>query len=84
MANPVAIKGRNSLARSGRSEDAVKAACRFQICYPMHSELLAAARDDAKLIMDKDPELKTERGQALRVLLYLFEKDQGIQYLRSG
>ena len=50
----------------------------------VHKELLATANDDARLIMDKDPELKTERGQALRTLLYLFERDQAIQYLRSG
>jgi ATP-dependent DNA helicase RecG len=50
----------------------------------VHGELLAAARDDARLIMERDAELKTERGQALRVLLYLFERDQAIQYFRSG
>jgi ATP-dependent DNA helicase RecG len=50
----------------------------------IHNELLAAARDDARLILDKDPELKTARGEALRRLLYLFERDQAIQYLRSG
>ena len=51
---------------------------------PAHSELLATARDDAKLIMDKDPKLESERGKALRTLLYLFERDQAIQYLLSG
>lgn len=51
---------------------------------PAHAELLAAARDDARLIMEKDPSLKTERGQALRHLLYLFERDQAIQFLQSG
>jgi len=50
----------------------------------VHGELLAAARDDAQLIMDRDPELESERGKALKVLLYLFERDQAIQYLRSG
>ena len=50
----------------------------------VHGELLAAARDDARLIIDKDPELKSERGKALTTLLYLFERDQAIQYLRSG
>ena len=49
-----------------------------------HAELLAAARDDARLILDRDPELKSERAQSLRVLLYLFERDQAIQNLRSG
>lgn len=51
---------------------------------PVHNELLAAASDDAKLIIDKDPELQSKRGEALRTLLYLFERDQAIQYLRSG
>ena len=49
-----------------------------------HGELLAAARDDARLILERDPELESERGQALKTLLYLFERDQAIQYLRSG
>lgn len=47
-------------------------------------ELLAAAHDDARLIMERDPELETERGRALRILLYLFERDEAIRYLRSG
>lgn len=50
----------------------------------VHGELLAAARDDARLILDRDPELQSERGKALRVLLYLFERDQAVKYLRSG
>jgi len=50
----------------------------------VHGELLAAARDDARLIIERDPELKGERGAALKTLLYLFERDQAIQYLRSG
>ncbi len=50
----------------------------------VHSELLAAARDDAKLILANDPELKSGRGKALRTLLYLFERDAAVKYLRSG
>ncbi len=49
-----------------------------------HGDLLAAARDDAKLIISKDPDLKTERGVALKTLLYLFERDQAIKYFRGG
>ena len=49
-----------------------------------HGELLATARDDARLILERDPELKTERSQALRVLLYLFERDAAARYLRSA
>ncbi|MDV7340310.1 ATP-dependent DNA helicase RecG [Terasakiella sp. A23] len=51
---------------------------------PAHEELLAAARDDVKLILENDPELQSERGQALRTLLYLFEEDASVAYLRSG
>jgi ATP-dependent DNA helicase RecG len=50
----------------------------------VHAELLAAARDDARLIVDRDPDLQSPRGQALRVLLYLFERDAAVRYLRSG
>jgi len=50
----------------------------------IHAELLAAARDDAKLILARDPDLKSERGSALRVLLYLFERDEAVRYLRTG
>ncbi|MDE0810576.1 MAG: ATP-dependent DNA helicase RecG [Alphaproteobacteria bacterium] len=50
----------------------------------MHGDLLEIARDDARLILDKDPDLKSERGQALRVLLYLFERDAAVQFLKSG
>ena len=49
-----------------------------------HGDLLAAARDDARLIIEKDVELQGVRGNALRHLLYLFERDQAIAYLRSG
>ena len=50
----------------------------------LHGELMKAAYDDARLILANDPELKTERGQNLRTLLYLFERDQAVANLRSG
>jgi ATP-dependent DNA helicase RecG len=49
-----------------------------------HEALLATARDDARLVLERDPGLKSERGRALRVLLYLFERDAAVAYLRSG
>jgi ATP-dependent DNA helicase RecG len=49
-----------------------------------HEALLAAARDDARLALERDPELKTARGAALRTLLYLFERDGAVKNLRSG
>jgi ATP-dependent DNA helicase RecG len=50
----------------------------------IHADLLAVARDDARLAFDRDPKLKSARGEALRVLLYLFERDAAIGYLGSG
>jgi len=47
-------------------------------------ELLAAVRDDAMLILNRDPSLTSARGQALRHLLYLFERDEAIKLLASG
>ncbi|MGE0408509.1 MAG: ATP-dependent DNA helicase RecG [Amphiplicatus sp.] len=49
-----------------------------------HADLLAAARDDARLVVEKDADLKTGRGEALRVLLYLFSRDDAVKLLRSG
>jgi len=51
---------------------------------PAHSELLATARDDARLILSADPELTSPRGQALRTLLYLWGEDAQVATLRSG
>ncbi|PLX35311.1 MAG: ATP-dependent DNA helicase RecG [Hyphomicrobiales bacterium] len=50
----------------------------------LHGEILAAARDDARLILAADPALKGPRGAALRTLLYLFERDAAIGLLTSG
>ncbi len=49
-----------------------------------HGDLLAAARDDAQLVLATDAELKSGRGAALRILLYLFERDAGVRFLLSG
>ena len=50
----------------------------------LHADLVAIASDDAQLIIARDSELQTPRGQALRTLLYLFEQDDAIRMLRSG
>ncbi len=49
-----------------------------------HGDLLDVARDDSRLILERDPDLQGPRGQAVRVLLYLFERDAAVKYLRSG
>jgi ATP-dependent DNA helicase RecG len=46
--------------------------------------LLSAARDDAKMVLAKDPHLTSPRGQALRTLLYLFESDEAARLFRAA
>ncbi len=50
----------------------------------VHRDLLAVARDEAALILSRDPDLATPRGEALRVLLYLFERDEAVRLLAAG
>jgi ATP-dependent DNA helicase RecG len=50
----------------------------------VHGKYLGAARDDAALILAQDAALTTPRGQALRALLYLFEKDDAIRLIGAG
>jgi ATP-dependent DNA helicase RecG len=57
----------------------------FRIARPeFHGKYLGAARDDAQLVLSRDPSLTGERGQALRQLLYLFGKDEAIGLIRAG
>jgi ATP-dependent DNA helicase RecG len=51
---------------------------------PGFTDLLAVARDDAALVLSKDPELTSPRGQALRALLYLFECDDAVRLFRAA
>jgi len=46
--------------------------------------LMALARDDARLVMTRDPELASDRGKALRSLLYLMERDDSVRMMKSG
>ena len=48
------------------------------------ARLLPLAHDDARLLMDRDGGLASPRGEAARALLYLFERDWGVQLLRGG
>jgi ATP-dependent DNA helicase RecG len=50
----------------------------------VHGKLIGAARDDASLMLTRDPSLTSERGEALRTLLYLFEKDEAVGLIRAG
>ena len=50
----------------------------------VHAKFLGPARDDAALMLARDPALSSARGEALRNLLYLFERDEAIRLLRAG
>ncbi|NTJ64375.1 ATP-dependent DNA helicase RecG [Agrobacterium rhizogenes] len=49
-----------------------------------HADLLEIARKDAAYLIERDPELTSERGAAIRTLLYLFRRDEAIRFLRAG
>jgi ATP-dependent DNA helicase RecG len=49
-----------------------------------HADLMEIARDDARLVVETDRDLLSPRGEALRVLLYLFGRDDAIRLLRAG
>ncbi|MEL6379879.1 MAG: ATP-dependent DNA helicase RecG [Pseudomonadota bacterium] len=49
-----------------------------------HSDLLLAAGDDAKLILERDPALASARGKSLLNLLYLFGRDDAVKLIRAG
>ena len=49
-----------------------------------HGDLLETARDDARLLLSRDPDLASPRGAAVRALLYLFGRDEAIRLLRAG
>ena len=51
---------------------------------PNLPDLIEAARKDAEMILARDPELSSPRGQALRVLLYLFECDEAVRLFRAA
>jgi ATP-dependent DNA helicase RecG len=51
---------------------------------PAHKHLIALARDDAAVLLERDPELASPRGAAVRLLLHLFEREAVIGTLRAG
>jgi ATP-dependent DNA helicase RecG len=50
----------------------------------IHADLLRAARDEAERALASDPEFLSEKGRNLRLLLYIFERDQALRLLRAG
>jgi len=57
----------------------------FRIALPeVHGELLPLARDEAKLALAHDPHFASPRAEALRLLLYLFGRDDAVRLMRAG
>ena len=52
--------------------------------YGLHADLMQIARKDAQVALAQDPTLSSARGEAIRNLLYLFEKDQVAPLLKIG
>lgn len=50
----------------------------------VHAQLITQARDEALRILRDNPKLTGERGEALRCLLYLYERDEAIPLIGAG
>ncbi len=48
------------------------------------SRLLPIAYNDSRVLMERDGGLEGPRGEAARLLLYVFERDFGVRTLRGG
>ena len=58
---------------------------RFQIAdLERQASLMQIAQDDARKLLQDDPTLSSERGEAARTLLYLMKQDQAIQLISVG
>ncbi|HET7815977.1 MAG TPA: ATP-dependent DNA helicase RecG [Sphingomicrobium sp.] len=57
----------------------------FRVAKPEDvADLAPIAQSDAQLLLDRDGGLDGPRGQAARICLYLFERDQAVGLIRSG
>src|SRR4030081_3604148 len=50
----------------------------------VHAQLIPQARDEALRIMKDNPKLTGAHGEALRCLLYLFERDEALPLIGAG
>ncbi len=76
----LALRGGGELLGTRQSGDEA-----FQIAdLDQITRFLPVADADARLLMDRDGGLTSKRGEAARMLLYLFERDWGVQLLRGG
>jgi ATP-dependent DNA helicase RecG len=57
----------------------------YRIARPeAHGQLITQARDEALRIMQENPKLTGPRGEALRCLLYLYERGEAIPLMGAG
>jgi len=57
----------------------------FKLADPaQHEGLLHMASRDAALLLDRDPRLESERGEAVRMLLRLFDRGPALRTLAAG
>jgi ATP-dependent DNA helicase RecG len=57
----------------------------FRLALPeLHGDLLGLAREEAQRVLKANPTLSGPRGEALALLLYLFEKDEAVRLIRAG
>ncbi|MBA5724001.1 ATP-dependent DNA helicase RecG [Candidatus Liberibacter sp.] len=58
---------------------------KFLVAKPeLHGDLLEMARKDARNLLQKDPQLTSTRGVAIRTLLYLYRYNEVLQFLAPG
>src|SRR4030081_1443506 len=50
----------------------------------VHGQLITQRRDEVLRVMKDNPKLKGERGEALRALLYLYERDEALPLIGAG
>ncbi len=50
----------------------------------VHAQLITQARDEAMRTLKENPKLTGARGEALRCLLYLFERDEALPLIGAG
>ena len=81
----IAEEGSQAARRGGRPWHEAIGNARLPDCSrETHAKFVGPARDDAALVLARDPGLTSARGQALRNLLYIFERDEAIRLLRAG
>ncbi|MFD1332905.1 ATP-dependent DNA helicase RecG, partial [Methylopila musalis] len=74
------LRGEGEVLGARQSGMAVFRFARMEV----HGELARVAHQDAGLILATDPNLAGDRGEALRLLLHLFERDAAVRLLRAG